>query len=139
MPHLSEELIAPCGMNCGTCIAFFGYTMSGSKRKKRCQGCRAENKSCAFLKKKCKKLDKNEINYCYECKSFPCEHLKILDEHYRKRYNISLIDNLISIKEKGMDLFLRSQEDEWKCPECVEIMCCHNYTCFNCGFKRPKN
>jgi hypothetical protein len=28
---LNEKLIAPCGMNCGICIAFFGYTMSGKK------------------------------------------------------------------------------------------------------------
>jgi hypothetical protein len=33
MNAFSEELIAPCGMNCGICVAFFGYTMSGNKRK----------------------------------------------------------------------------------------------------------
>jgi TP53 regulating kinase-like protein len=30
------ELIAPCGMNCGVCVAFFGYTLEGKKRKHVC-------------------------------------------------------------------------------------------------------
>jgi len=25
------KLVAPCGINCGGCIAYFGYTMSGKK------------------------------------------------------------------------------------------------------------
>ena len=66
-----QELIAPCGMNCGICIGFFGYTVNGRKRKKICEGCRVRNKNCAFIKKQCKKLLKKEIEYCFECKDFP--------------------------------------------------------------------
>lgn len=28
---LDAKLIAPSGINCGTCMAFFGYTMSGKR------------------------------------------------------------------------------------------------------------
>jgi len=34
----SEELIAPCGMNCKICLDYFGYTTKGKKRKMRCIG-----------------------------------------------------------------------------------------------------
>ena len=26
-----DKLVAPCGINCGGCIAYFGYTMSGKE------------------------------------------------------------------------------------------------------------
>jgi hypothetical protein len=29
----SPELVSPCGMNCGICISFFGYSLNGKKRK----------------------------------------------------------------------------------------------------------
>ena len=35
---IKPELIAPCGMNCSICVAYFGYTMSGKKRKMDCPG-----------------------------------------------------------------------------------------------------
>jgi hypothetical protein len=28
---LVPELIAPCGMNCGICLSYFGYTSKGEK------------------------------------------------------------------------------------------------------------
>jgi len=60
---ISKELIAPCGMNCGICIAFFGYTMSGKKRKHTCITCRLRERSCAFIKKQCNKLKDGELEY----------------------------------------------------------------------------
>jgi hypothetical protein len=48
---MKTELITPCGMNCRICIAFFGYTMNGKKRKMKCIGCKPSDKSCAHLKK----------------------------------------------------------------------------------------
>jgi hypothetical protein len=48
--NIGAKLIAPCGINCGTCIAFFGYTMSGKKRKHSCSGCWSRERPCASLK-----------------------------------------------------------------------------------------
>ena len=71
---MNQELIAPCGMNCGICIGFFGYTMTGAKRKKQCIGCKPSGKSCAHLKKYCEKLRNKEIDYCYVlCKDWEGE------------------------------------------------------------------
>lgn len=52
MANLSQELIAPCGMNCGICSSYLAYknNMYG-KGFTNCTGCRARNKQCAFLKK----------------------------------------------------------------------------------------
>lgn len=133
-----KELIAPCGMNCGICVGYFGYTMAGKKRKMTCIGCRERDKSCAFLKKYCEKLTKNEIDFCFECDDFPCEHLEKLDALYRKKYNMSMIENLVFIKEKGINEFLRQQRETYTCPQCGNILCVHTRTCYHCGWKEKK-
>ena len=127
-----QELIAPCGMNCGICIGFFGYAVNGRKRKKICEGCRVRNKNCAFIKKQCKKLLKKEIDYCFECKGFPCENLEKLDRRYQEKYDMSMIKNLEFIKENDINLFLKQQEEKYKCPNCGGMICVHNKKCYNC-------
>jgi predicted enzyme related to lactoylglutathione lyase len=129
----TEDLIAPCGMNCRICLGYFGYQASGKKRKMKCIGCKPRDKSCAFLKKFCRKLTKKEINYCFECSDFPCVHLKKIDELYRKRYNMSMIENLEHIRDNGIDNFLKQQEKKYKCPECGGVICVHNGKCYSCG------
>ena len=130
---MREELIAPCGMNCAICIAFFGYTMSGKKRKHPCSGCWSRERPCAFIKKKCKKLTSNQIQYCFECNDFPCEQLQKLDTKYRERFDMSMIANLRYIKENGMEKFLQKQEEKYKCPKCGGIICVHNGKCYSCN------
>ena len=127
--------IAPCGMNCALCIGYFGYTISGGKRKVRCTGCITVDKNCAFIKKSCKKLTKKEISYCYECDGFPCERLKKLDKRYRKRFDMSMIENLEFIRDNGMEKFLKQQEKKYECPDCGELICVHDKKCYNCLIK----
>lgn len=128
----TEDLIAPCGMNCRICLGYFGYTTNGKKRRMKCIGCKPRDKSCAFLKKYCKKLTKKEVDYCYECADFPCSHLEKLDKGYRERYNMSMIKNLEYIRDKGMEDFLKQQEKTYRCPECGGVICVHNKICYSC-------
>ena len=130
----TSELIAPCGMNCGICIAFFGYTMNGKKRKHACITCRLRKSKCAFIKQKCDKLATNQIEYCFECSDFPCETLNALDKRYREKYGMSMVDNLQELKEKGMEQFLENQESKYKCPNCGDIISVHDRKCYACGY-----
>jgi len=132
MKDFLEELVAPCGMNCRICLGFFGYTMSGKKRKMKCIGCKPTGKSCAWIKKSCKKLLKNEIEYCYECSDFPCEKLQKLDNRYRERFDMSMIENLEHIRDNSMDDFLKQQEKKYRCPKCGGVICVHNGICYSC-------
>jgi len=106
--------------------------MNGEKRKIQCVGCKPSGKSCAHLKKFCKKLLKNEIEYCYECIDFPCKQLQKLDKKYRERFNMSMIKNLEYIRDKGMKEFLKSQEEKYKCQNCQGVICVHNGKCYSC-------
>ncbi len=132
MKDMHETLITPCGMNCRICIGFFGYTMSGKKRKMKCVGCKPSDKSCAFIKKFCKKLTNKEIDYCHKCTDFPCKQLQKLDKRYREKYNMSMIENLEYIKKNGMKKFLQAQEEKYKCLKCQAIICVHNGICYSC-------
>ena len=131
--EMKEDLIAVCGMNCRVCVGYFGYTMVGTKRKHTCPGCRSTDKICAFVKKRCRKALKKDVNYCFECEDFPCEILEKLDRNYRKKYRMSTIDNLNSIKQNGMDKFLESEEEKYRCDECGGVICVHTDKCYECG------
>jgi hypothetical protein len=140
--NLNAELIAPCGMNCGLCSSYLALTndlKSKGVKMSYCTGCRARNKQCAFLKKSCSRLLKGEVKFCFECPEFPCEQLKKLDEKYKTRYRMSMINNSRFIKEHGMQKFLSEQEKTWKCPTCNGIVSCHNGLCFNCDLEKLRS
>jgi hypothetical protein len=136
------ELISPCGMNCSICANYL--TMKHQLRNKGvkmayCQGCRPRNKNCAFIKKHCTKLSMKILDFCFECEYFPCLRLKKLDEKYKSRYKMSMIENLDLIKVKGVENFYSSQKKEWKCKKCNEMISCHNGLCFKCDLEELIN
>jgi len=126
--------IGQCGINCKTCIAYFGYTMAGTKRKHPCKGCKTRPSSCAFIKQKCKKLaNKEHVDYCFECQYFPCETLTTIDSTYREKYGLNLIENLKYIKNNGMDDFLKNEQQKWRCPTCNGVISVHTKRCYTCN------
>ncbi len=62
-------LLSLCGLNCGLCPMFLG---------KHCGGCGNGNQSCKIAK--CS-LEQEKIEYCYECKQYPCEKYLHIDEY----------------------------------------------------------
>jgi hypothetical protein len=133
---MDANLIAPCGMNCNLCSAFLAYTHAIPKAKGRishCRGCGQDGKACAYLKKWCKRLRKEEVRFCYECPDFPCHRIEHIDERYRTHYGVSFIRNLKLIEKKGIDAFLCSQKRERRCPRCrSDVICVHNGKCYSC-------
>lgn len=126
-----KSLIAPCGMNCGTCIGYL-------RNKNKCCGCRPETgfkvnhcHTCSI--KNCDFLAKTESDYCYECEIFPCRRLKQLDKRYRTKYHVSFIQNLITIKETGMAEFLLNEVKRWTCPNCRSVISVHRNSCPACN------
>lgn len=116
----NSKLIAPCGMNCGICVAYL-------REKNNCGGCHSENcrggcRNCAI--KNCVKLKKAKSGFCADCEIFPCARIKKLDKRYRTKYGMSMIENLLFIKEKGMKKFLAEQNKKWICSD--GIICVHD-------------
>ena len=134
----SAELIAPCGMNCALCKGYIAYTYGIPRVRGKvnyCAGCVPRAKNC-YIKRNCKKLTKHEIQSCSECDVMPCANLIHLDQRYRERYGMSMVENLKMLKAKGMDEFLKSQAEKNTCPICGDVVCIHDGKCYSCKDKR---
>jgi hypothetical protein len=134
-------LIAPCGMNCNVCSSYLALENDANAKGVKlpyCVGCRPRIKNCSFIRKRCKLVTNNEVEFCYECGEFPCEHLKRLDKRYKTHYRLSMVDNLRYINEYGLAKFLEKEKKKWKCPKCGEVICCHNGICYSCDLEKMK-
>ena len=132
-PLSKEMLIAPCGMNCGLCMAYL-------RTKNHCPGCRAAHNSryksiqhCII--RNCTKLDSD---FCMDCDGFPCARMKNLDKRYRTKYHMSMSANLNLIKDKGIQHFLSEESEKWTCPECGGTINVHRDVCSACGKYFPE-
>ena len=137
----NADLIAPCGMNCGICKAYLAYTHNVPRQRGKvthCAGCLPRAKNC-YIKRGCKKLSKHLIQSCSECDTMPCKHLEHLDKRYRERYCMSMVENLDEIKSEGLDEFLVSQQEKYRCPNCGDVVCVHDGKCYSCGYIRQKS
>ena len=136
---MEEKLIAPCGMNCAVCVSYLAMKNDINKEgfsRKYCPGCMPRGKNCLFMKDQCKLVGKGLVRFCHECPDFPCSRLKSLDQRYRSKYHLSMLENLEYIKEKGIDAFLLKEETKWRCPECGGEICCHNGLCLSCNLDK---
>jgi hypothetical protein len=130
LASFEESLIAPCGMNCGTCMAYL-------RDKKKCPGCRTYSADKAVsvqrcIIQKCEYLNKTTSKFCYDCEKYPCKRLKQLDKRYRAKYKTSFIENLSIIKEKGIDNFLLFEAERRTCPKCGKVISVHRTYCTGC-------
>ncbi len=125
------SLIAPCGMNCRLCRAYM-------RDSKPCPGCRGDDAgkpktrvTCRI--KTCDKIARGGAKYCFSCDSFPCAELNHLDERYRTKYGMSMIDNLRSIHKSGVRHFIEAEKQRWTCSGCGQVICVHEPQCLSCG------
>ncbi len=66
--QISEELIAPCGMNCAICSRYLSYV--NNLNRSQCIGCRPDNKKCSYLFDKC-----SGINNALEGNGSACQRM----------------------------------------------------------------
>jgi hypothetical protein len=121
---MKAKHIAPCGMNCGICMAFL-------REKNRCEGCwypECRHKKCSI--RSCENL---KGKYCFNCSTFPCRRLKNLDARYRKKYGMSMLENLEAIRNNGIRKFVKSENGRWACPHCGGTINVHRHNCSACG------
>jgi hypothetical protein len=133
-PLTNASLIAPCGMNCGICMAYL-------RKANKCSGCRGTDINKPVTRERCKiktceVFQNGKAKYCFQCRDFPCKNLKHLDKRYRTKYNMSMIENLENIKKLGIRKFIRNEKARWACSDCGGTICVHKGYCFDCGSKK---
>ncbi len=77
-----NQLLSLCGLNCGLCPMLLGT---------HCGGCGNGNQSCKIAK--CS-LEHDKVEYCYECRQYPCEKYQQIEEY----------DSFITHRRKKADL-----------------------------------
>jgi len=121
-------MIAPCGMNCGTCIAYM-------RPNNKCPGCRLVEHGTSRVNciiRSCDLLGETDSKFCYDCPKYPCKRLRQLDNRYRTKYHTSFLDNLVMIREKGIDFFISFETGRRKCPCCGATLSVHRNHCLAC-------
>lgn len=123
--------IAPCGLNCRVCYAAMRKTGN------RCPGCRGDDTHRAQSRvvcriKTCSQRNENK-KYCFSSDHYPCSRLRQLDDRYRRKYGMSVIENLDRIKDVGIRRFVRSENSRWICVSCGKKLYVHRADCLGCG------
>lgn len=127
--EISETMLAPCGMNCFVC-----YT--ALRKRKPCTGCRTSSSGKPTHCRECRINDcvqERGLEYCFACSDYPCAVIKRLDKSYRKRYQVSLIENAARIKSLGATAFLEEEKIKWMCTDCSGVISLHDQVCSECG------
>ena len=129
---LHPGLIAPCGMNCGLCMGYL-------REKDTCAGCKAGDAGkaksvLACTIRKCEALRASKSGFCFECDTFPCARLRRLNNRYRTKYRMSMLENLEVIRDSGVEAFVESERERWACPKCGGMQCVPTDVCVYCGY-----
>lgn len=128
---MKQNMIAPCGMNCGVC---YGHL----REKNVCSGCNNWDDSkpqycrkCVI--KNCGHFENPKNKFYFNCEKYPCRRLKQLDKRYRAKYGMSMIENLEMIRENGIRAFVKNEKSRWLCSSCGKLISVHWKECINCG------
>ncbi len=130
----SEQMIAPCGLDCALC--------SGAHKKERpCLGCNGPDEGkadfclnrCAIIQ--CPVRIEKGYRFCDQCPEYPCGEIMERETRYQSQYVLkeSPVQNLRDIAQYGMKRFLASQKEKWSCPDCGGVVSVHNGVCSGCG------
>ena len=136
MKMFTEEMIAPCGLDCSLC-------RHAHDREDPCLGCRGpeENKYTYCLEicgiMRCEKFKERGCHFCDECPDYPCEDVMEKENRYRTKYPLqeSPLENLRLIREIGMEAFLEKEKEKWTCNNCGSPVSVHTGLCTGCGRK----
>lgn len=135
MKNELQNLVAPCGIYCGACPGYHKGT---------CYGCRSNDttqkrtgKWGCKIRRCC--VDEHKFDFCNRCTEFPCKLvIRFQKSHVgekRFRYREETVDNLLKIKDIGVENWLKEQQRKYYCPNCQGSVVFYLYECLSCGYK----
>lgn len=113
------QMTSPCGLDCFNCRVYLAKddeTLRAGIAKyfnipieqAVCDGCRSENGTigCLGMTEPCnvyKCITKKNIQFCFECDDFPCDHLHPYADKASQRPHNTKVFNLCLIKKMGLE------------------------------------
>ncbi len=114
-----EKLVAPCGIDCGTCEFYLSkhneqileYLVSKGipKHILPCEGCRSMEGKCPIMPSDCDTYTcakTKGVAFCSDCKDFPCSMLAPAADRANTLPHNLKVYNLCTIKRDGLDSFI---------------------------------
>jgi hypothetical protein len=71
------------------------------------------------------------IDFCFECKEYPCEEL--IDFQSKMPHRVELWESQMKIKEIGWENWFLEMVQHYSCDECGIINGWYDFKCRNCG------
>ncbi len=95
--------VPPCGIFCGGCPIF-------TRDKNRCEGAekRCKTRKCKGIYVCC--IEKKGLEFCYECKLYPCSRYKKFADRWKK-YGQNLLENQDFIRKHGKEKFIEKMNN----------------------------
>ncbi|WP_088226162.1 DUF3795 domain-containing protein [Desulfosporosinus sp. FKB] len=137
-----------CGLYCGACDVLMAYkhgyedkiapNINLEPSQIKCHGCKTDTifvncrkctiRSCAIKKK---------VDHCINCIDYPCNMQNELLQDFSTKHNLPHLQiipkNLMTIKNIGIEKWLKEQDQVWKCPECQTDFSWYTHKCIKCG------
>ncbi len=126
---LKTSLIAPCGIDCGVCMARL-------REKNPCLGCRDIEKKPYVRTCVLRTCAERKGDSCVACPKPYCPRLRRLDKRYREHYGTSPIANIAFMKANGKRAFVENEKTKWACRRCGSLLSMHRAACPRCGAVR---
>jgi len=118
------ELVAPCGIDCGSCELYtcrddaqllaFLLSKGVPQDKLPCDGCRNIGGHCPVISNICATYacaSERKVDFCFECDTFPCGRLHpAADRADVLPHNLKVF-NLCSIKNIGVEGFIEKSSE----------------------------
>ena len=138
-----RELLGICGVYCGACETYRAYNdkdqalfnweikMGMPTSEIYCKGCGSDlvNKWCSKCQfRKC--TAKQDVEFCFECKDFPCK--KLIDFSKTRPHRTLGLRNLKQLRKMTVEEWLMQQEKRWTCSQCGKKLHWYAEKCPDC-------
>lgn len=141
---VNNELVAHCGLYCGSCGVYLATRSGGEELEQlaqrfglapeemRCEGCSSDVlfthcRSCEFRDCTAGK----GIENCEDCAEWPCEKLKNFQTQMPHR--AELFESAAYRKENGLDAWAEKMKADYSCQSCGAINSPYYVKCKQCG------
>jgi hypothetical protein len=142
--EIDKKLAAVCGLYCVACNIYIATNEDPARLKAlaaryqlseeevRCYGCRSAKRGpyCQTCKMFSCAVEQG-IDFCVECKEYPCDDLKQFQAE--RPHRIDLWDDLEQIRVVGYERWLENVRQNYTCPQCRSINTAYDLKCRKCG------
>jgi hypothetical protein len=140
-----KKLSAVCGLFCPSCTVYIASMYDRARLQKlasrfsvtveemECHGCRSDKRGL-YCNKRCKMSKcaaEKGIEFCGECKDYPCTELKEFQSQMPHRNGLWASQR--RIKESGLAKWYSEMLEQYSCLNCGTINSAYDMACRNCA------